>query len=295
MDERRFVFERIKLHKNIHTVVIGSSRLMQLDLTSPERSSLNLSVSGGFLHDIFSISTASIKMLQPEELIIGIDPWIVNKHADQPSLFFNNLEEINFWKNLAQEELKTGIVQDNKNRYQSELSTNYFYDIYKKININKGSFVSNNGNHESIAKKSYSGLHIYPIAEEDKRYIEDKQFSLASILNYGYMDNYEFSQEHLDQLLELLNFAKMYDVKVKFFFTPYLPTVYDKLQSENSSIIQVENLMLEFAKELNIPVYGSYNPSHYNCNNFYFYDGMHPVKDCLDKILVEADLIPRLK
>ena len=71
--------------------------------------------------------------------------------------------------------------------------------------------------------------------------------------------------------------------------------LYFKAIDPEKAIIQVENLMLEFAKELNIPVYGSYNPSHYNCNNFYFYDGMHPVKDCLDKILVEADLIPRLK
>jgi len=299
MDERRFTFERIKHHKNIHTVIIGSSRLMQLDLTSPERSSLNLSVSGAFLHDIFSISIASIKMLQPEELIIGIDPWIVNKLARMPtrefiqrneeglkmSLFFNNLDETNFWMNLAQDELETGIVQDNKNRYELEPSTNYFYDIYKKININNGSFVSNNGNHESIAKKSYSGLHIYPIADEKGRYIEDKQSSLASVLSWGHMDNYEFSQEHLDQLLELLNFVMMYDVKVKFFFSPYLPTVYDKLQSENSSIVQAEKVMLKFAKELNIPVYGSYNPNHYNCNSFDFYDYMHPAKDCLDKIL----------
>ena len=109
------------------------------------------------------------------------------------------------------------------------------------------------------------------------------------------MDNYEFSQEHLDQLLELLNFAKMYEVKVKFFLTPYLPEVYDRLQSENSSIVQVEKVILEFARELKIPVYGSYNPRKYNCNNFYFYDSMHPVKDCLDKILVEENLMPRLK
>ena len=284
MDERQFALERINLHTKPHTVIIGSSRLMQLDLTSPKKSSLNLSVSGALLHDIFSISAASIKLLQPKELIIGLDPWIVNKNADEPSLFFSN-DEIKTWKNLAQDELETGIISDNNKRYELEPSTNYLYDAYTKININNGSFVSNNGNHESIEKKSYSGLHIYTLDEENQRYIEDKQFSLPSILSYGYMDNYQFSQEHLDQLIKLLDFARMYDVKVKFFLTPYLPELYDKLLSDNSSIIQAENVMLKFAQELEVQVYGSYDPNHYDCNQLDFYDGMHPTKDCLDKIL----------
>ena len=107
MDERRFSFERINLHQNIDIVIVGSSRLMQLDLSSPEISSLNLSVSGAYLLDIYSISVAAIKTLQPDQIIIGIDPWIFNKHADEPTLAFRNSDKIIFWKNLAQQELAT--------------------------------------------------------------------------------------------------------------------------------------------------------------------------------------------
>ena len=284
MDEREFVFERIKLHEEVDAVIVGSSRLMQLDLSSVDKSSLNLSVSGAFLHDIFSISVASIKTLSPKELIIGIDPWIVNKSADLPSSVFSNLKKINYWTELALGELELRKVSE---KSYSELpdSPNFLFDFYKKINVNKGSFISQDGNHESVDKKSYNGLHIYSLQEENKRFLEHKDFSIGSILSYGYMDRYEFSESHIDRLNDLVNFAQMYDVEVSFFLSPYLPSVYKELLAQDSDIIKIEKIMREFAKNNNIKIHGSYDSSLYNCNTQHFYDGMHPVKECLDNIL----------
>jgi peptidoglycan/LPS O-acetylase OafA/YrhL len=284
MDERRFSFERIKLHQNIDTVIVGSSRLMQLDLTSPKINSLNLSISGAYMHDIYSISAAAIKTLQPDKLIIGIDPWIINKHADEPTFAFGDFSQINYWKNLAQQELVTGRFQNNNIKEESKPFSNYLFSIYKKININNASFVSNDGAHEDRPKKAFSGLHIYPIAEERKRNIKDKKVSIDSILSYGYMNKYEFSSEHLDQLRELVDYAKKYDVEINFFFTPYLPSVYSQF-NKSSPFIIVESELRELANELDVQVYGSYNPGEYNCSSLDFYDGMHPAKECLDRVM----------
>lgn len=284
MDEREFVFERVRLHDEVDTVIVGSSRLMQLDLSSTNKNSLNLSVSGAFLHDIFSISVASIKTLSPKELIIGIDPWIVNKFAGLPSPLFSDLDRINFWNEKALQELEIGEA-DTTTYTEPDRSPNHLFDFYKKINIHKGSFTSKNGNHENIDKKSYQGLHIYSTQEENKRFIENKEFSIKSILNYGYMNQYEFSQSHLNNLNQLLEFAKLYNVEVSFFFSPYMPSVYKEFLYIDSDIIEVEKKLMEFAENNDIKVLGSYDPNKYGCDWQYFYDGMHPVKECLDIIM----------
>ena len=39
------------------------------------------------------------------------------------------------------------------------------------------------------------------------------------------------------------------------------------------------------SKELNVEIVGSYNPLKVGCNEYEFYDGMHPKDSCMDKVV----------
>ena len=66
--------------------------------------------------------------------------------------------------------------------------------------------------------------------------------------------------------------------------------VYDKLTTDPqySMVNEVESYFREFALSENITVTGSYDPNLLNLASADFYDGMHPTREAIDKILLES-------
>ena len=75
-------------------------------------------------------------------------------------------------------------------------------------------------------------------------------------------------------------------VNVYFYLTPYHPTTYDILisQEKYKIINEVEIYVKEFAKQNNIKVVGSYNPHLLNLKNEHFFDGMHSLDEAYEII-----------
>ena len=89
----------------------------------------------------------------------------------------------------------------------------------------------------------------------------------------------------IDEFKLLIRDIRSVGVDVEFILIPYPPTVFDVIQKDYSSVLQVETFINQFANELNIKVKGSYNPFIYNLKNIDFYDGMHLKGEGIKKIL----------
>lgn len=64
-------------------------------------------------------------------------------------------------------------------------------------------------------------------------------------------------------------------IDIEFFLHPYAPTIYDHISNKYQNVLVVEKNIRNFAKNNNIKIYGSFNPSIYDIDETYFYDAMH--------------------
>lgn len=74
-------------------------------------------------------------------------------------------------------------------------------------------------------------------------------------------------------------------VEVEFVLIPYPPQVYNVLENDFLAVIEVENFVRQYAKNLQVEIKGSYNPSEYKLKNVDFYDGMHIKPEKINSIL----------
>ena len=82
MDERKFNFVRLGGQlKPVKTLILGSSRVMQVDSLMLNEPILNLSVSGASIEDHIAFSAEAIAQYKPNRIIIGLDPWLLNRLA----------------------------------------------------------------------------------------------------------------------------------------------------------------------------------------------------------------------
>ncbi|MGI6723818.1 MAG: hypothetical protein ACOX39_05520 [Arcobacteraceae bacterium] len=109
-----------------------------------------------------------------------------------------------------------------------------------------------------------------------KSYTQDNVYSLE---NYKKLFNIELFENLIKYLLEN-------NVNIYFYLTPYNPITYDILmQNEKYKIInQAEEYIINFSKQNNIKIVGSFNPHNYNLTNEDFFDGMHSLDIAYEKI-----------
>ena len=86
MDERKFIQARVNLESSQfdpNTIIVGSSRVMQLGNHLLDKNVLNLGVSGATIEDQVAILDIATKKFNPNTLIIGADPWVFNDASGQ--------------------------------------------------------------------------------------------------------------------------------------------------------------------------------------------------------------------
>ena len=279
MDERLFIKQRI-IYENYkpETLVIGSSRIMQISNQISRNRILNLGVSGASIEDHIALLEMSLHKFNPETLIIGLDPWLFNKFNYQGR-----------WKSLKKEYRKSLIKIDGKNQIKFNLSESsettpskwefFLENIYKFINIKQLSLVPKELENNEKKLILRDGSLLYPKNTNNKL--------TAKIINYS-MGKYEFSKENYkvyDKFLKnLLNHHKK---KVVIFLTPFEPSSYELTIEEKPIFLEIEKMFIDLARKNSIKVIGSFNPSKNNCKNNEFFDNLHPTKSCTSKVLSE--------
>jgi hypothetical protein len=244
-----------------------------------EENMFNSSVSGAFLEDLIAIyGLYREQNILPEKIILGLDPWMMNRANDQSR--WKSLEEYYFY--ILNE---VGIIDKKRDIFQEKylelVSLSYFQNAIDALK--KGESVDYNATYLKYSKtnvKLANGSLTYN-EEFRKRSVEEVRkiaVSYASsnpIYNLGGFS--EIDVEYKREFEELINLMLKDGVEVEFYLSPYHPFVYKKIMdSPDYRIVnEVEKYFTKFAEDKKIKVIGSYNPELVNCNEGDFYDGMH--------------------
>ncbi len=287
MDERLVLSLLIEnMEEPVDTVAIGSSRVMQMSKEIAGVDSFyNCGVSGADYRDIMNIYYQFEKAgMLPENIIFALDPWILN--ADPTKLHRQSDPEL-FEEFIT---LQLGQETDYVPALPSGVGAAELLDITSfqesvEYLISGGAeevpppYVEGDVYNQSSQVKNPDGTVIYPVEyrEVDEMTVEHRARTEAgTFLN---MDGFMAPSENLQELFRLfIQHVQDNGVNVVFVLMPYHSLVYEYAM-ENEGLypgfFMTEPWYTELAQEMNIPLYGSYNP--YVTGNFDtdFYDGLH--------------------
>lgn len=290
-DERllqKFYIDKLKEKKNL--VVLGSSRAMQINSNiTGERDMFNSSVSGASLQDLMAIyGIYREKNLAPKKIILGLDPWILNKNNNQ--IRWKSIQEDYFYiQNKIKNE--SGKTEKFDEKYLELVSLSYFQSavdiLGKDENVGYKS-TKLDASKTNVKRKDGSLSYSEKVRNESKEEVRKKALEYVS-KDYIYcLENFkEMDREYKTQFEKFINLIQGDGAEVVFFLSPYYPYVYNKIStsSEYKIVDDVEKYFRKFSKDKNIKVYGSYNPQNANCNEEDFYDGMHIKPSGVKKML----------
>ena len=98
----------------------------------------------------------------------------------------------------------------------------------------------------------------------------------------------------LTLLEELTSYFQRLNISVKYLLVPVHPYSYERWKSENDSrgFIIAEKTYKDLRLKNNVPIFGSYDPKLVGCSEDDFRDWVHPLPNCVDKIVEASQAIP---
>jgi peptidoglycan/LPS O-acetylase OafA/YrhL len=277
-DQAKLINARIRLEsKNPNTLVLGSSRVLQIgnNLLGPEV--LNLGIGSATLQDLKGIYSLVSTKLSPETIYIGVDPWIFNTNsgirgwAEYGSILDSDLSEPKF-KN------KSVIKGESLNRMSF---SDKFVNFYYKTNLN-GNFVANDSLQTNRDKILPDGTRVAGSNAENKPMSEVQRTASQSIDTY--MGNFEYSTSNESQFRNFIASLALHH-KVVLVLVPYHPSAFDTIESNREFNLQIEDNIRVFAMTTELPVLGSYDSHAVGCDSSEFYDRIHPKVSCIEKVI----------
>lgn len=282
MDERKFIKFRIQFENlSVDSVVLGSSRVMQIGEHNYRDKIINLGVSGSSIEDDIAIADMAVKKFQPSTIFIGADPWLFNSKSGQGRWKSLNNEYISALSSLKLSTTSiANLTDDNKqSRFFTAASK-----IYDSVNLQK--FNAINDIPESRDKIRRDGSRVYNLAYANKN---QKEISaeFKDLLNYA-MTDYDYSKESQEIFGRFIDaYSKNHNVVLVL--SPYHPDLYERMKIERPIYLEIESNFRDFSKLHGVKIIGSYNPHKVGCNSTDFYDGMHPKDICMGKVLNELE------
>ena len=285
VDDRKFIASRLSLPLNpVNSLIVGSSRIMQVNSKIIDEDVINLSVSGASIEDDVAIIGEAYSKLGPSKVYIGADPWLINQNNSQDR--WRSIDDLYlYWMNVIKS-FVAGEIHSNETYLKQNLfetnESSFLKLFFQKINFS-GSVTAMNDSAEAIDKKAYDGLHIY-----NEKYISKKidpssaQFDAAA--NYS-MRSFRFDNQAESKLRLLIKWLTLNEVDVYLVMSPYHPELHKKIAEEENKFNLAENFFIELSKDLNITALGSYDSLKIGCDGNEFYDALHPKSSCMEKAI----------
>ncbi len=272
---------------NADCAIIGSSRVMQISSQLEEpcfselsSSIVNLGVSGGTLEDYIALSWELLRNSKcPQKIIFAIDPWALNWRQD--SRWATYKESYNSMRMML-----TGNAGDTSdtssttfNALQNLINLEYFHRSLSMIGIQTHTiteapeFDPEIGIQHPIIRPDgslvYSEAFIKKAAGPERK-IEAGDYK---IIEHGAV----ISPAAIQLFKQLVLHLKSEGIEVHLMLIPYHHSVWANQNSRTVTVMQeVEAAVIGLANELDIAAWGSYNPKIVECDEFGFYDYMHP-------------------
>lgn len=270
--------------EQVDTLVLGSSRSMQIDDAMLTGTIANLSVSGASLEDIIALGVLGIQTLDNDRLLLGLDPWVINKNNGQVR-YRTIIDDVDFAYSVLQGQAPRNYRPVEQQQASETLPKPLFSRFYMSINRSFQRLEALDGNPSLIQKKAKDGSLVYDIQYLQKT--EDQKLSeLYQWLPYSNMDKFVLDKIALGDLETFVTWAEDQGVEVVFFLPPYHPALAAELATSSNGAEIAEARFRELAVKYNLQVLGSYDSSASGCDQSEFLDLLHPAKSCLEAVLI---------
>jgi hypothetical protein len=150
--------------------------------------------------------------------------------------------------------------------------------LYNKINVRE-------------YRESYAEIEFYnkSLILRDGSIVYSKQM-LNNLKTEGlpihhFIEPFHFSQARFELYENFIKHLLETQKNVILIMVPFYEQSYKSTLKKNSSLVQMEYMFIDIAKKNNLKVIGSYNPKIAGCEKTEFYDDMHPLVNCIQKIL----------
>lgn len=287
LNERLILSQLIaNLEQPFDTVAIGSSRILQMTAEHAGSDSFyNCGLSGADYRDIVNVFYQfELAGKLPKNLIIGLDPWILNSDPNKLHRFSDNemfeafvttrlgwntgyvppveeaedpaklLSPVTFRQNLE------FTLTDDTKALPPPLAEGDWYDQPSQL-------------------KLPNGTTLYPKAWREADQGEVTLRAMTEMQTFLNMDDFLAPSEELCLLFhQFVQYARSQGVNVTLVMLPYHPIVYT-YASENAGrypgFFLCEPWFIAYAKMYDLPLYGSYNPYVTGSEEQDYYDGLH--------------------
>jgi hypothetical protein len=277
-DERLLQEQMIKrLHKAPDLVVLGSSRIMQINNSFfPGKTLLNCGVSHGNVNDITAIVGAldSMKML-PGEMIIGLDHWLVGKEGTSEWQSLYGYHQYMMAKLFGTNSNSEESQQPNPSRKLSSLvEFSYFKSSLKFMMENKSKKYVDVGLNSPTMYGRFSDGSIsyskdYTNPDRQKLAIEARQNAIDLGLPVPDLSK-------VKQLEKLLDFLQEKKIKVHLIMVPLHPEFNKGVQQHHKQIVEEWTPVFNsIVTKHQIPYSGSFNAEDVGMTGNDFYDAYH--------------------
>jgi hypothetical protein len=254
------------------TLVLGSSRIMMMG-GDGRGGFRNSAVSSAILTDLIAVYQMYVeKDMEPEKLIIGVDPWV-----------FNAAYESDRWRSIApfyRRYYRESIQLANSFLWKGSqlISLTYFQSSWKKIPaliMGKEEQWTVNQPLNPQSTRMPDGSLIYGAKKRATTVEEAKRKAIGNTLKEGGVKNFSAIDSTLwDEFSEFVLARSASGVEVELILIPYHPEYYSKTMYQEA-IIAVEKRLQLFANGYDIQIKGGYNPKEQGVTEDDFYDGLH--------------------
>lgn len=298
-DERlmqKYVIENATTKKQV--MVLGSSRVMQISSSAfPTQSFYNHGVSGATIEDDISILEMYFqKGLLPETVIIGADPWLLNKNNGQTRWQSLSGEFLAASRRLG---LKTNIGSGTGRlfeirKYKELISLPYLEASYEKwkreAETTDTDYYPTAQAEADVSIKLADGSINYDRKYRNRSVVEVKKLALDYLNDnpvYSLGDFDALDSEYQGAFETFVKDLKNRGIRVILILVPYHPDVYSTFAADQKyrMVLNAERYFAEFGRREMIEVVGSYDPADSLLDEHDFYDAMHPKMSAINQMI----------
>lgn len=305
LDERKIMSLFVEyLETPLNTVALGSSRVMQLNQSiSGSASYFNCGMSGSDFYDIlgtFYLFDRAGKL--PENLIIALDPWLLNGNPDASTPrsdkeLYNEFLTLKLGIDMGYEEPQPEEAEPvevtptdlldidafRRNLFAGSPAAEEETPAEVQVPVVEGDVYEQSTN---IKLGDGSVMYVPAFRNADPETVE--AVARVDAGNFLWMEGYTQPDSDRCAIFErFVQYATGQGVNVVLLMIPYHPTVYS-FATENvdrwPGFFETEPWFVDFALQNDIPIYGTYNPFVANCWQEDFYDGLHIKGEALGRI-----------
>ena len=228
----------------------------------------------------------------PQNIIIGVDPWVfggedaVDPRSDKALYAEFLLRDLGIETDFE--------TEDPTMKWEALYSPSYFqgnltYFLSARGEVVQPQAVEGDVMNQDTEVMRSDGSIVYSRSFRTQPQEAVDAAALGQTSNFFRVEYYEEpEEERIELFTKFVQYLQGKGIRVVFLLSPYHPIAYDnamKNAEHYSGFVATEPLIRRIAKQLDVPVYGSYNPYAMGLTNADFYDGIHVRSEALSTFL----------